>query len=89
MSHHNFEAGVRAAGLQRIFLVEDSPLLRDALIDRIVRVEPQHLSPSRIENQFAERDATQLLIFIQQPGNQLVYWRVSCSRSRGLRRCGG
>ena len=52
---------------------------RDALIDGVVRVKRQYLSTGRIENQFAEQDAAQLLIFIQQPGNQLIDGRLCCA----------
>lgn len=33
MSHHDLGAGGRGPGLQRIFLVEDSPIIRESLID--------------------------------------------------------
>ena len=38
--------------------------VRDALIDCIVRRKRQHLPPRRIEDQFAERHAAQLLVFV-------------------------
>jgi hypothetical protein len=47
--------------------------LRDALIHHILRRKRQHISTRRIENQFAEWNAAQLLVFIQQPGNQLIH----------------
>ena len=57
-----------------------------ALIDCVIRIEWEHSLASRIEDYFAERDATQLLIFVQQPGNQLVYRPLRCRR--GLRQSG-
>ena len=74
----------RVQSLHRL-IARGADHFRDALIDRIVRVKRQHLSPGRIENQFGERDAAQLLIFIQQPRNELIHRRLSCSRSRRVR----
>src|SRR5215831_2751116 len=49
----------------------------NALIDCVVRVKREHLFPGRIEDDFAERNAAQLLVFIQQPGNQLIHCRFA------------
>ncbi len=68
------------------FIARCANRFRDALIDRVVRIKSQHLSTRGIENQFAERDAAQLLIFIQQPGNQLIHCAYSVSAMFGLKR---
>ena len=62
----------RVQSLHRL-IARGANRFRDALIDRVVRLKRQHLSTGRIEYQFSERNAAQLLIFIQQPGNQLVH----------------
>jgi hypothetical protein len=48
----------------------------DLLIHCVVRLKRHHVSASRIENEFAERNAAQLLVFIQQRGIQLVHWSL-------------
>jgi len=47
----------------------------DALIDWIVRIKPEHFLSGSIKNDFAEWDAAQLLIFIEQPWDQLIHRR--------------
>jgi hypothetical protein len=64
------------------FITRSANHFCDALIDCVVCVERKDLLSSRIENQFAERDAAHLLIFIQQPGDQSIRCRLSRSRSR-------
>jgi hypothetical protein len=54
----------------------------DALIDCVLRIKWKHSLAGCIENHFTEGDPAQLLVFIQQPGNQLIHCRLSCSRSR-------
>jgi len=48
----------------------------DRLIDWIVCVEREHFLPGGIENDFAEGNGTKLLIFIQQPWDELIHGRV-------------
>ena len=48
----------------------------DALIHWIACVKREHFLPGGIKNDFAEWDAPQLLIFIQQPRDELIYRRV-------------
>src|SRR5262249_33208846 len=57
----------------------------DTPIDCVVRVKRKNFLSGGIKDYFAERNATQLLVFTQQPGNELIDRRLYCSRTRRLR----
>ena len=48
----------------------------DALIDFILRIDRKHAFPSRIKNDLAESNSSELAILVEQPGNQLINRRV-------------
>ena len=63
---------VRRVQAPNDFIKHGADLFHYALIDFVFRIDRQHAFSGRVENDFAERNAAQLSIFIQQPRNELI-----------------
>ena len=72
----------RVYSLYRL-IAHSADRFRHAPIDCVVPIKRQHFSTGRIENHFAEWNAAQLLVFIQQSRNQLIHWPLRRERRLG------